>query len=168
MAKHKVLKPFPFAKDGLTTEDTRVDEEIEVSADAAPGLIAAGYISNAAISETASKIAGETLAAGDHAGTVDSDLAVHQEMNDAKSRISDGKIGEPEAWTILDAHKLEPLPSPAVVQAAQDEKAAHQAGDADFEPKAPENVAAAQAKVESEGDEDKDDAKKSSKKPAAK
>lgn len=167
MAKHKVLKSFPFAKDGLNTEDTVVDEEIEVSAAHAPGLIAAGYIANAAVAETASKIAGETLAAGDHAGTVDSELAVHQEMNDAKARISDGKIGEPEARAIVDAHKLEPLPAAALVQAALDEKAAHEVGDTDFDPQAPAAVAAAQAKIDGEDDADPVPAK-SAKKRAAK
>jgi hypothetical protein len=149
---HKVLKPFPFAEDGVTTRQTKKDEVLEnLHPDVAAGLIAEGYIS----AEAQSKLAGEAIAAADHAGTVDSDLAVHQQIDSAKDRISDGLIGAPEARQIVGEHALGPLPAAEVVQAAQDEKAAHDKGDATFDPKSPEAVADATAKVEAGTDDAK-------------
>lgn len=146
---HKVLKSFPYAADGFNSRNTVAGEVIKgIPAGVVAGLIAEGYIADASAAETLSKVAGDAMVGADLAGVVDSDKAVKQEAADAASRISDGHIGAPEAATIVDAHKLTPLSDPVTVQAAQDEKAAHEKGDADFDPKAPENVAAAADKVE--------------------
>ena len=148
---HKVLKPFAYAPDGKNTRDATVDQILtDIPVGSIGGLIAEGFISSASDAELRSKVAGEAMVNADLAGTVDSDKAVKEEAADAKARISDGHIGAPEAATIVDAHKLTDLSDPVTVQAAQDEKAAHEKGDADFDPKAPENVAAAADKVEAD------------------
>jgi hypothetical protein len=153
---HKVLKPFPYAPDGKNTREARVDEVLtDIPVGSVDGLISEGYIANAAAAETLSKIAGDAMVSADLAGAVDSDKAVKEEAASAQARISDGHIGAPEAATIVDAHVLTDLSDPVAVQAAQDEKAAHEAGDTNFDPKAPENVAAAAEKVDGDADDKK-------------
>ncbi len=151
---HRVVKPFPYAEDGMKTRQTTVDEVLQnVDPAHVDGLVRAGYIvADGGAAETLSKVAGEAIAAADHAGIVDSDKAVKQDMASAQSRISDGNIGAPEARTILDAHALTPLSDPVTVAAAQAEKEAHEKGDTTFDPKSPEAVAAAKETVEAEAE----------------
>lgn len=131
MATHKVLKPFDYAADGHTTRTVEAGDELsDVRPDVAAGLIAEGYIANAAAAETLSKVAGETIAAADHTGIVDDNDAVHAEIDDAKTRISDGKIGAPEARQIVDDHQVAPLPTAEAVQAAEGESTAKADGSA--------------------------------------
>ena len=141
---HKALKAFDYSHDGI---NSRRAEEGDELTDLPPaniaGLIAEGFIAP----EVASKIAGETMLSGDLSGQVDSDKAVKEEAASARSRISDGKIGEPEAASIIEAHALTENSDPAVIAAAQAEKDAHEAGDADFDPKSPEAIAAAKKKA---------------------
>lgn len=158
---HKVLKPFNYSEDGINSRRTAVDEVLEnVKPEIAQGLVDEGFISADITGEAASKVAGEAIVRTDLAGTVDSDKAVKEEAAVAKAGISDGKIGAPEAATIVDAHKLTDLSDPAVVEAAQAEKAAHEAGDQTFDPKSPEATAAAAASVEEKATAPKPHAKK--------
>lgn len=106
---HKVLKPFPFAEDGHTTRQVKIDEILHnIEPGLVPGLIEAGYIVAATSDELASKAAGEAIAAAAHTG-VDSQAAVDADMAQAKAHISDGLIGAPEAAAIVDQHKVAPL-----------------------------------------------------------
>jgi hypothetical protein len=161
---HKVLKPFRYSSDGLNSKDTAVDEVIhDLPAEHVSGLTREGYIEP----ETASKVAGDAILSADHAGSVDSDKAVKDEGVIAAAGISDGHVGAPEAASIIDAHKLTADSDPVVIQAAQDEKAAHEAGVAGFDPKSPEALADAAETVRTDPFDHDDDSRPGGSKPKA-